>query len=298
VASRSQARADAFAKTWGIPRRYNSYEALANDENVDVIYIATPHSHHAANMQQCLNAGKHVLCEKAFTLNAREAVACIELARQKGLFLMEAMWMRFFPAMAQVRQWLAEGVIGEVKLVQADFFIKRPFDPQHRLYNPDLGGGALLDLGIYPLSLATMVLGTPDHIDGHAHLSETAVDQQDTIILSYDSGATAVLGCGLTLYKPHEALIVGTEGAIKVHDIFFKPNQLTLHLKDQAPVTSQHPFRSNGLIHEVEAVHAALRAGKTESPLMTWADSLMHMRLMDTLRAKWGVVYAADNSDK
>lgn len=296
VASRSQASADVFGDAWDIPHRYASYDGLATDDAVDVVYIATPHSLHAANMQLCLNAGKHVLCEKALTLTARETAVCIELARQKGLFLMEAMWMRFFPAIAQVRQWLADGVIGEVRLVQADFFIQRPFDPQHRLYDPALGGGALLDLGIYPLSFATMVLGMPDHVAGYAHLSPTAVDQFDSIILAYDSGATAVLGCGMTLEKPREATIVGSEGRITVHETFFCPKTLTLHRKGQDPVTSHYPARSNGYIHEVEAVHAALRAGQLESPLMPLADSLAHMQIMDKLRAKWGVVYAADEA--
>lgn len=175
VASRQRETADRFGDRWRISRRYASCERLADDPEVDVIYVATPHSQHHANVLACLDAGKHVLCEKAFTLNARQAAACIDLARRRGLFLMEAMWMRFFPAMVRVRDWLRQGLIGEVRLVQADFCLHIPFDPAHRLYHPALGGGALLDMGIYPLSLATMVLGLPQQVQGRAGLSRPAL---------------------------------------------------------------------------------------------------------------------------
>ncbi|MBM3145777.1 MAG: Gfo/Idh/MocA family oxidoreductase [Chloroflexi bacterium] len=291
VASRTQKRADAFGSEWNIPKCYGDYQAVAEDSEVDVVYIATPHNLHYENMQMCLQAGKHVLCEKAFTLNARQAEACINLARQKGLFLMEAMWMRFFPAMAQVRNWLQQGLLGEIRLVQADFCFQLPYDPQHRLYNLELGGGALLDLGIYPLSLTVMVLGFPHSMLSHAHISQTGADELDTILLNYDQGASASLSCSMRLYKPREAFIVGTHGYTKVHNIFFRPDRLTLHLHGQEPLTSDHPIAGNGYIYEVEEVHSCLRAKITESPLMPLDETLGLMRLMDSLRADWGLVY-------
>lgn len=291
VASRTRARADAFADRWRIPTRYGAYEALAGDAGVDVVYIATPHNLHYENMRLCLQAGKHVLCEKAFALNAAQARACIELARRNDLFLMEAMWMRFFPAMAQLRDWLGQGLLGEVRLLQADFCFHLPFDPAHRLYDPAQAGGALLDLGIYPLSLASMVLGLPQGVRSHAHIGPTGVDELDTILLQYEGGAAASLSCSMRVYKPREAFIVGTEGYVKVHDIFFRPDRLTLYRRGAGPQIHDFPIAGNGYDYEIEAVHACLRAGKRESELMPLDESLALMQLMDGLRADWGVVY-------
>jgi predicted dehydrogenase len=291
VASRTQEKADRFGEKWGIPNRYASYEALAADPAVDVVYIGTPHSHHYDNMLLCLNAGKHVLCEKAFTLNAPQAQDCIELARAKNLFLMEAMWTRFFPAIKQIQAWLQAGVIGDVQLVKADFCINIPYDPQHRLYNPALGGGALLDLGIYPLTIAAIALGLPDRTISHAHVGATGVDELDTMTLIYDSGASAQLSCSMRIHKPREAFIVGTKGYIKVHDIFFSPDRLTLHRLDQEPETNNYPYASNGYIHEVEEVHDCLRTGQTESTIMPLDESLSMMQLMDQFREEWGIHY-------
>ncbi len=292
VGSRSLESANQFADKWDIPHRHASYEALANDPDVDVIYIATPHSHHYDNMKLCLNAGKHVLCEKAFTLNAQQAAECIALARQKKLFLMEAMWTRFLPAVQQVRDWVSTGRIGDVRLVQADFCFNLPYDPAHRLYNPNLGGGALLDLGIYPLSFTTMLLGFPTQTQSHAHRSPTGVDELDNMLLIYEGGATASLTCSMRLDRPREAFIVGTARYIKVHDPFFYPTELTLY--DKETDESEHfsiPFSSNGYVGEVEEVHKCLREGKTESDIMSLDETLNLMKLMDGFRAEWGIEY-------
>lgn len=295
VASRNQETADCFGDRWGISRRYASYERLVDDPDIDVVYVATPHSQHHANVLSCLDAGKHVLCEKAFTLNARQATECIELARQRGLFLMEAMWMRFFPAISQVREWLGQGRIGQVRLVQADFCLHIPFDPAHRLYDLALGGGALLDMGIYPLSLAAMVLGLPQQVRGHAVIGSAGVDELDTIHLAYEGGAAAALTCSMRVFKPREAFIVGTQGYIKVHDIFFRPHRLTLHVAGQEAQTSDYPYAGNGYAHEVQEVHTCLRAGRTESAIMPLDETLGLMRLMDGLRADWGVAYPEED---
>ncbi len=291
VASRRQERAEVFGDRWGIPRRYGAYADLAADPDVDVIYIATPHSEHATDITLCLEAGKHVLCEKAFTLNAAEATEAVALARGKGLFLMEAMWMRFFPAMEQLRRWLHQGLLGSIRLLQADFCFHLPYDPAHRLYDPALGGGALLDLGIYPLSLASMVMGPPESATGHAHLAPSGVDDLDSIFLSYADGARAMLSCSQRIYRPREAFIVGTDGYVKIHDIFFRPDRLTLHLRGQRPEDHHFPIAGNGYGYEVAEVHRCLRAGRTESALMPLDETIRLMQLMDELRAAWGVVY-------
>jgi len=294
VGSRSQASADAFGNTWQVPHRHSSYEALANNPDIDIIYIATPHTFHYDNMLLCLNAGKHVLCEKPLTLNAKEAAECIALAQQKGLFLMEAVWMRFFPAMAQVRQWVADGTIGDVHFLQADFCINVPIDPTHRLYNPSLGGGALLDLGIYPLSLTTMLLGVPQEVVSHAHIGQTGVDETNALTLRYDNNTTAHLVSSMRLYKPIEATVFGSEGSIQIHPTFLHANDLTLHVNGAKAQKISVPYQGNGYAHEVEEVHACLRAGKLESDLMPLAETQRMMQLMDELRTEWGVVYPGE----
>lgn len=293
VASRTQEKADAFGEKWKIPKRYNTYEALAHDPDVQVIYIASPHNHHYENMRMCLAAGKHVLCEKPLTLNAQQAEACIRLSREKNLFLMEAMWMRFFPAMAHIRAWLEAGRIGDIRLIQADFCINVPFDAAHRLYNPALGGGALLDLGIYPISFAAMALALDqvESVRSFAHLGATGVDEWDNLILAYKTGASAALSCGFHAYKPREAFIVGTQGYIKVHNIFFRPDDVTLHLSGEEPQVLHFPFRDNGYTHELQEVHDCLRANQLESKIMPLAETVQIMRFMDQLRDAWGIVY-------
>jgi predicted dehydrogenase len=291
VGSRSQASADRFGDKWDIPNRHPTYEALAHDPDVDVIYIATPHSHHYDNMKLCLGAGKHVLCEKAFTLNAEQAAECIALAREKNLFLMEAMWMRFMPAIQQIRHWIEAGEIGDVRLVQANFSFHLPFDPKHRLYNPDLGGGALLDLGIYPLSFTTFLLGMPDEIKSHTQLAATGVDGLDNLLLIYNDGPTASLMCSMEIDRPKEAFVMGTAGTIKVHEPFFYPTHVTMTKHGREPETHHIPYQGNGYIHEVEEVHNCLRAGRLESDIISLDETLALMKIMDGLRAEWGFRY-------
>jgi predicted dehydrogenase len=295
VGSRTQASADEFGAKWNVPRRYGSYEALANDPDVDVIFIGTPHTFHYENMLLCLNAGKHVLCEKPITINAAQAEECIALARQKGLFLMEAMWTRFIPAILAFNDWLSKGELGEVRLVQADFSIIKPYDPHHRLYDPYLGGGALLDLGVYPVSFAHMILGTPDQMISHAHLGETNVDELATMIFIYNGGQSAVLTTSQRLASPVEALVVGTEGYARVHHQFYRAQRFSVKIGEEGEEqVFDYPYESNGYIHEVRAVQDCLRAGKLESDLMPLDESLTIMRLMDELRAAWGVYYPGE----
>lgn len=294
VGSRSQDSADAFGEQHGIPRRYDSYEALVQDPAVQVVYIGTPHVYHLENTLLALNAGKHVLCEKPFAINAQQAQRGIDRAREKGLFLMEAVWMRYIPAIVQLRDWLAEGRIGEVRVVQADFNVPLPSDPQGRMYNRALGGGALLDLGLYPISFATMILGMPQVVKSHVHMTTTGVDEQEGLLLGYEGGITAMLTAGMAKWTRNTAVIKGENGTIQVQAPFHHPTDLTLHVQGQQPENYHIPYESNGLNYEAAEVHECLRAGKLESAAMPLEETLQTLQLMDALRAEWGLTYPGE----
>jgi len=290
VGSRSQSSADAFAGKFNVPHAHSSYEALVNDPDVDAIYIATPHPYHVENMKLCLNAGKHVLCEKPFTINAKDAQECIDLAREKNLFLMEAMWMRFIPGIIEVQKIINEGTIGDVTLVKVDFSFHMPFQPEHRLYNLELGGGSLLDVGIYPISFATMLLGMPQSVSSHAIIGESGADEQCSMLFHYDK-ASALLSAGIAGSLVNQAVIKGTKGRIDVHDPFFVPDRITVQVYGQNAETREIPYEGNGYNYEAEAVHAALRAGKIEHEAISHEDTLAMMKIMDEMRQEWGLIY-------
>lgn len=291
VGSRTQESADAFGDRYGIPRRYASYEALAQDPDVDVIYVATPHPFHHDNTLLCLDHGKAVLCEKPFAMTARETIDMIESARAKGLFLMEAMWTRYLPVMVRVRELLREGVIGEPRLLTADFGFRAPFDPYHRLFAPELGGGALLDVGIYPVSFASMVMGTPESVYSVARLGETGVDEETAILFGYSNGAMAQLSAATRLNTPVEAVINGTEGRIKIHTHFFMGDTLTLArggmIEPRSEETFTYETNENGFVYQAREVMACLRAGALESAIMPLDETLSIMRTMDAIMAQW-----------
>jgi predicted dehydrogenase len=291
VGSRTQASAQAFADTYHIPHRHGSYEGLASDPDVDVVYVATPHNLHRENSLLCLGSGKAVLCEKPFTINATEAEEIIALARQKRLFLMEAMWTRYMPAMRKIRQLLAGGAIGDVRLVFVEFGFRPPFDPHSRLFDPHLGGGALLDLGIYPITLAWLVLGPPQGITSKATIGSTGVDEQNAIILSYAGGQMALLSSSLQVQTPQEAQIIGTEGRILIHPECWHPTTFTLSQAGKQDETTTVPTEGNGYNYEAAEVMSCLRAGKLESDLLPLDESLAIMKLLDQIRAQWGLRY-------
>ena len=290
VGSRTQEKADAFADQFHAPKRHASYEALAADPDVHVIYIATPHPGHKAAALLCIEHGKAVICEKPFTVNANEAEEVIAAARAKGVFVMEAMWSRFFPAMAHVRKLLTDGVIGEIRMLQADFGFRTGVNPESRLFNPALAGGGLLDVGVYPISLASMIFGTPSQVTGLAHLGETGVDEQAAIVLGYPGGALASITTGIRINTPHEAFILGTDGHIKLHGPWWKPATLTVNSGGKSEDVTL-PFESVGMNYEAEEVNRCLRAGKTESETMPLAETLAIMKTLDTLRSQWGLKY-------
>ena len=228
IGSRSKQKAREFGQKFGVSNQHGSYVDLANDPAVQAIYIATPASVHRENMLLCLNAGKPVLCEKPFTVNAREAEEVITLARQRKVFLMEAMWTRFVPSMVKVRELLATGAIGKVTHFIADLGTRAPFDPEGRVFNAGLGGGALLQKGIYLLSLASMILGNPNVVRSLTIMGETGVDEHAGIMLGYPSGQLASLTCSARVHTQREATIVGTCGQIRIHEPIICPGSLTL----------------------------------------------------------------------
>jgi predicted dehydrogenase len=290
VGSRSREKADAFADKYDAPKRHASYEALAADPDVHVIYIATPHPGHKEAALLCLAHGKAVLCEKPFTVNAKEAEEVIQSARAKDLFLMEAMWSRFFPAMAHVRKLLNDGAIGEPLMLQADFGFRAGVDPNSRLFSPALAGGGLLDVGVYPVSLSSMIFGTPSQIAGVAKIGETGVDELAAMSLLHPGGQVSSLTTGIRVNTPQEATILGSEGSIKLHAPWWKLAAITLNANGKSEEIAL-PYDGPGMNFEATEVGNCLRAGKTESDILPLDETLSIMKTLDTLRAQWGLKY-------
>ncbi len=286
VGSRSQESADRFGEEFGVEARHPSYEALVADPAVDVIYVATPHPTHRENAILALRAGKPVLVEKPFAMNAAEAAEIVAVAREEKLFAMEAMWTRFLPHVAVIRDWLAVGALGEIVTVSADHGQWFPEDPDFRLFAPELGGGALLDLGIYPVSFASMILGTPDRVAAIVDPAFTGVDAQTSMLFGYESGAQAVLTCTLRAKSPTRAAIVGTEARIEIEGDFYAPATVTLLPREGEPTVVESVHEGRGLRHQADEVARRLAAGELESPLMGLDESVAIMETMDAVRAK------------
>ena len=283
VGSRSADSADRFADRLGVGTRHSSYEALANDPDIDVVYVATPHPVHHGNARLALEAGKPVLVEKPFTMNAEEARDLVALARERGLFLMEAMWTRFLPHVQHIRELLPR--LGDVVTVTADHGQWFAEDPAFRLFAPELGGGALLDLGIYPVSFASMVLGAPDRVVGLAAPAFTGVDAQMSMLFGYASGAHAVLNCTLRAVSPTTATIVGTDARIEVEGPFYAPASFTLIPREGDRSRFEYVDEGRGLRHQADEVARRLAAGETESPHMPLDETVSIMATMDAVLA-------------
>ncbi len=295
VGSRATETADAFGDEFAVPHRHSTYEALVADDDVDAIYVSTPHPFHKDNSILCLQNDKAVLCEKPFTVNAGEAAAVIDVARVQNCFLMEAMWTRFVPAVVRLRQLLAEGAIGEVRMIQADFGFRAGVNPEGRLFNLALGGGALLDVGIYSLSFASMILGAaPAQVVSTADMGETGVDEQSAFLLRYAGGQIAVLSCAVRTSTAIQVQIFGTEGSICVGSPFFKSESLTIKRGGEETV-EQFPLDGNGYNYEAIEVGKCLREGRTESEIMPLDETLALMKLLDTIREPWGLKYPSDS---
>lgn len=286
VGSRSQEGADRFADEFGIEARHPSYESLVADPTVDVIYVATPHPSHRQNAILALRAGKPVLVEKPFAMNATEAAEIVAVAREENLFAMEAMWTRFLPHVVQIREWLAAGALGDLVTVTADHGQWFAEDPKFRLFAPELGGGALLDLGIYPVSFASMILGPPDRIAAVIDPAFTGVDAQTSMVFGYESGAQAVLTCTLRAKSPTRAAIVGTEARIEIDGDFYAPASITLLPRDGEPTRIESTHEGRGLRHQADEVARRLATGDLESPLMPLDESVAIMKTMDAVQSQ------------
>lgn len=283
VGSRTAESAGRFGDAHRIETRHSSYEALAHDPGVDVVYVATPHPMHHGNARLALEAGKPVLVEKPFTMDAAEARDLVELARAENLFLMEAMWTRFLPHIRHVRELLPQ--LGDIVTVTADHGQWFAEDAAFRLFAPELGGGALLDLGIYPVSFASMVLGTPERVAAVATPAFTGVDAQTSMLFGYASGAQALLTCTLSAVSPTTASIVGTDARIEIDGPFYAPASFTFTPRDGERRRFEYVDEGRGLRFQADEVALRLAAGETESPLMPLAETVSIMTTMDQVLA-------------
>jgi predicted dehydrogenase len=289
VASRSAERAKAFAAEHGIERVHDSYRAILADDGVDVLYIATPHPQHRAVTLSALRAGKAVLVEKAFTVTPAATREIVELATETGVFAMEAMWTRFMPSIVRMRELVAAGAIGDVQAVQADLGVSAPVDPADRFYNPAIGGGALFDVGVYPISFAQMMLGTPDSVTARGTLAPSGVDVEEAVLLGYPDGRTASLFASLRCPTPGQARVFGTAGWIDVLPRFHHPATLVLHRAGHEPETVTLPHTGGGYTHELREVTECVAAGRPQSAVMPLADTVTVQDVMGQVADQLGM---------
>lgn len=297
VASRNQETLLSFAKDFPCKHLHNSYGELAANSEVDVIYVATPHSHHYEHTLLCLGHNKAVLCEKAFAINGRQAKEMVDTARKKNVFLMEALWTKFLPHYKKLQELLQKNTLGDVKSVLINFGFKASSNSPQRLLDPTLGGGSLLDIGIYNVLMTTSVLGNPDSIEATMTAASTGVDEQIAILFKYNNGAMAQLFSSFVTNLPIQAEINGTAGCISLTSRFYEPSA-TIQLSKQIPyereIITVEKEGGFGYQYEVRHVNECLKNGLTESPVMTHADTLMLMETLDAIRMKAGIKYPAD----
>jgi predicted dehydrogenase len=290
VASRSAERAAAFADRHHIPRHYGAAEDLAADPDVDVVYVASPHAAHERDTRLFLGAGKPVLCEKPFALDRLQGGAMVADARVHGLFLMEAMWSRFLPAYVILRDLLGEERVGDPRLVEADFGFRRDIDPAHRLFDLALGGGALLDLGIYTAQLIALVLGHPDRVVADGHIGETGVDEQVAAVLHHPGGRLGVMKAAIRTGLACSARISGTDGWIEIPPFMHAPDHLVVGAAGETERIDA-PWEGEGQRFQAVEVHRCLREGLTESPVMPLDETLALAGTLDAIRAQIGLTY-------
>lgn len=297
VASRSYETAAAFAADFPAPHVHEGYKALVNNPEVDVIYVATPHSHHFDNTMLCLDHGKAVLCEKAFAVNAQQAKAMIAKAREKKVFLMEALWTKFLPHYNTMQHMIREGMVGEIRSVMIQFGFKPPLPAPARIYNPALAGGTMLDIGIYNVFMAMSVLGKPDMIEAIMTPAPTGVDEQCAVTFHYNNGALAQLFSSFSSNLETAAFINGSAGRIKLAHRFYAPETTIEYYPGFMDTKTIVPFEKEegwGYQYQLRHVCECLRNGRTESTVMTHDDTLMLMETLDAIRMKAGIHYDAD----
>lgn len=283
VGSRSVTSAQEFGDEFSVPRRYGSYDDLVGDDQVEAIYVATPHSHHFANATLALEHGKAVLVEKAFTTTARDARDLVALARLRGLFMMEAMWTRFLPHVVALRQLVSDGVLGELVAVEADHGKWFAPDPSSRLFAPELGGSALLDLGVYPVSFASMLLGTPASVVALVDPAFSGVDDRASMLFGYASGAHAVLTCTSRARSATRACVTGTEARVEIDGDFYAPSSFSVIQRDGGRERFEFSSPGRGLHYQVREVARCLREGRRESDVMPLDETVAIMETMETV---------------
>jgi predicted dehydrogenase len=297
VGSRTQERADAFASELGIPHAHGSWEALVADPDVDAVYIATPHSGHAAAALLALDAGKHVLVEKPFTLNAAEAQEVVDRAGQRGLVALEAMWTRWLPHMIEIHELLADGAIGDPQVLVVNHDQDLPTDPSHRMQDPALGGGALLDLGIYPISFAVDVFGLPERLDAVATFTATGVDERVSGVLDHEGGRHTLFTTALNLSAPNRATILGSRGRIEIDPTWYTPTSYTvLDAKDQEVRRSRPEVSGRGMQFQAIELERLVREGSGPGDRLPPAQSVGIMAVLDQIRGRIGLVYPQEGA--
>ncbi len=294
VASRSQARADAFAKRHGLARAYGTYEGILADPDIDVLYIATPHRQHLGVSVAALRAGKALLVEKSFATTLAGAEEIVAVARETGRFVMEAMWTRFQPLVVEARRLLADGAIGEVRCFQADLGVDRPYDPTDRLFDLSQGGGAMLDLGVYLVSCAQMVLGAPQQVVAQGSLTASGVDAEAGLLLDHGEGRRSVLLATLRHATPGQARIFGTGGSLDILPRFHHPTEMILNRAGALPEAIRRPPAGAGYSHELVEVTECIRAGRTESAVMPLADTIAVQRTLNAACEQLGVIHTEE----
>lgn len=293
VAARNEDSAIAFANKFGAKKAYGSYEQLVQDDNVDVIYIATPNALHKEHSILAMKHKKNVICEKPLACNAKEAEEMIAVAKEEDVFLMEAMWTRFFPCIQKVKALVAAGTFGEIQMLQGDFGYQGKQLADIR-YNLSLAGGALMDVGIYPVSFASFIYETqPSSIKALAKIGETGVDEQNTVIFQYESGALATLSSAMITHTKRDMILMGEKGYLHIPNVW-QARSYTLHLHGKEPQVLDLPFEGNGYNYEIEEVVSCLLQGKKESDVMPLKESLAIMKTMDQIRKEIGLVFQAD----
>lgn len=291
VSSRSKEKAAAFAEEYGFEKYYGSTEEMLADENVQAVYIASPMSCHYGDAVKCLNAGKHVLCEKTVTLCTKQLEELLSLAKEKKLFFMEAMWMKTLPHYLQAKKWAEEGRIGRIKMIKSDFLNLCEGDPEDRLFRNDLGGGALLDLGVYNLSFSMAFLGNePEEISALA-VMKNDVDYNDCVTLKYKD-AFASMAFGFDCRSENTAVIVGEKGVIQFGNWFFCSEYVSLYDNNNRLIETKHfPHPRTGYEYEIREVCRCLREGLSESPLVPHSDTLAVMKVIDRIKIQTGLVF-------
>lgn len=293
VASRDQQRADAFAHRFGIPRPYGSHTALAADPEIDIVYVATPHARHAPGTIAMLEAGKHVLCEKPFAVDTTQALEMFEIARRSDRFLMEAMWSRFLPAYDALVARVDVGEIGDVLAIDAEFGFRMPVVPEHRLFDRALGGGALLDVGVYPVQLCTLLAGEPVRVAATAHIGQTEVDEIVAATLAHPNGTVGIVKAAIRANLANGARITGSKGTLALIGSVHNPSAIELTNRAGTTVIDT-TYEGHGLRFQIAAVQQCLRAGMRECPTMPADETLVVMRTLDRIREEIGLVYASD----